>query len=75
MIAAVDRARRGSAGPPGSGVRAGARTVTQVKFAARATGHGSRGAGRRTVPAPVSGESPYPEPGPRAVSVKSQVGY
>ena len=42
-IAAVDRARRGSAGPPQSGVRAGARTVTQVKLASRATGRGSRG--------------------------------
>jgi len=56
VIAAVDRTRRGPAGPPGSAVRAGARIATQVKFAARAAGRGSR-AGRRTGPARVSGES------------------
>ena len=68
-IAAVVRARRGPAGPPRSEVRAGARTVTQVKFAARATGRGSR-AGRRTGPARVSWELAYPRA--RAVSRVSQ---
>jgi hypothetical protein len=48
-IAAVGRARCGPADPPMSGVRAGARTATQVKFAPRAVGRGSR-AGRRTGP-------------------------
>ena len=58
-IAAVGRARCGPADPPMSGVRAGARTAMQVKFATRAAGRGSR-AGRRTGPARVSGESAYP---------------
>jgi hypothetical protein len=58
-IAAVGRARRGPADPPMSGVRAGARTATQVKFATRAAGRGSR-AGRRTGPARVSWELAYP---------------
>jgi hypothetical protein len=59
VIAAVGRARRGPAGPPRSGVRAGARTATRVKFATRAVCRGSR-AGRRTGPARVSGEPAYP---------------
>jgi hypothetical protein len=58
-IAAVGRARCGPADTPMSGVRAGARTATQVKFATRAAGRGSR-AGRRTGPVRVSGESAYP---------------
>ena len=63
VIAAVDRARRGSAGPPGSGVRAGARTVTQVKFAARATGHGSGGPAGGPIRPQSAGSLPTPSPG------------
>jgi hypothetical protein len=68
-IAAVGRARCGPADTPMSGVRAGARTATQVKFATRAAGRGSR-AGRRTGPARVSWELAYPRA--RAVSRVSQ---
>ncbi len=52
-IAAGRLTLRGPADPPRSGVRAGARTATRVKFASRAAGRG-RWAGRRAEPAQVS---------------------
>jgi hypothetical protein len=62
-------------GPPRSRVRAGARTVTQVKIAARA-GAADNGAGPavRTGPSQQGASSPS-SPGPGAVSVSPQEGY
>ncbi len=73
-IAAVGRAWRGPAGPPRSGVRAGARAATGVKFAARALGRGSR-AGRRSGPACVSRVPAYPRARALGRDSQPQVGY
>ncbi len=66
-FAAVGRTRRGPADPPRSGVRAGARTASQVKFAVRASGRrcSAAGPGLGLVRVSASMGQPALKPGPR----------
>ena len=60
--------------PPSMSIVIGALVAGVENGGAHGAQHATGPAGGPTRP-PVSGEPPDPEPGPRAVSVKSQAGY